>query len=187
MPKTRTEFSPEFKREAVALLEGSGRPLMQVATEVGISPSMLRNWRAVVRGGTVRSRSTTSTVSPMPSPADQASEITRLKRELDRTRMERDVLIMRSASSRRCRDELPIHPRPCRQMADPADVSGPRGLASGYYAWRNRPDSARVVANRALLTDVRRLHGEHHGRYGSPRMRHSAPKAGRRVVAASRG
>ena len=31
-------------------------------------------------------------VSPLPSPADQASEITRLRRELDRTRLERDVL-----------------------------------------------------------------------------------------------
>ena len=92
MPKTRREFSPEFKREAVALLESSGRPLMQVATEVGISPSMLRTWRGVVRGGTVRSRGTASPLSPTPSPADQASEITRLRRELDRTRMERDVL-----------------------------------------------------------------------------------------------
>ena len=92
MPKTRREFSPEFKREAVALLETSGRPLMRVATEVGISPSMLRNWRAVVRGGTARSRAATPNVSLMPSLADQASEITRLKRELDRTRMERDVL-----------------------------------------------------------------------------------------------
>ena len=43
-----------------ALLEGSGRPLMQVATEVGISPSMLRNWRAAVHGGTARSRATAS-------------------------------------------------------------------------------------------------------------------------------
>ena len=42
--------------------------------------------------------------------------------------------------------------------------------ATGYYAWRNRPDSARAVANRALLIDVRRLHADHHGRYGSPRM-----------------
>lgn len=93
MPKTRREFSPEFKRETVALLEGSGRPLMQVATEVGISPSMLRNWRAAVRGGSARSRVALSPGSPpLPSPADQASEITRLKRELDRTRMERDVL-----------------------------------------------------------------------------------------------
>ena len=31
MPNARREFSPEFKREAVALLESSGRPLMQVA------------------------------------------------------------------------------------------------------------------------------------------------------------
>lgn len=88
MAKTRREFSPEFKREAVALLESGGRPLMQVATELGISPSMLRNWRAAVLVGTVRSRAE----MPMPSPADQASEITRLKRALDRTRMERDIL-----------------------------------------------------------------------------------------------
>jgi len=83
MPKTRRESSPVFKQEAVALLEGSGRPLMQVATEVGISPSMLRNWRAAVHGGTARSRAATPSVSPLPSPADQASEITRLKRELE--------------------------------------------------------------------------------------------------------
>ena len=95
MTKTRREFSPEFKREAVALLESSGRPLMQVATEVGISPSMLRNWRAVVNAGARRSRGEQTrrpSFRRMPSPADQASEITRLRRELDRTRMERDVL-----------------------------------------------------------------------------------------------
>lgn len=45
MAKTRREFSTEFKLETVALLESSGGPLMQVATEVDISPSMLRNWR----------------------------------------------------------------------------------------------------------------------------------------------
>ena len=44
MTKTRREFSPEFKRETVALLESSGRPLMQVATEIGILPgALLRN------------------------------------------------------------------------------------------------------------------------------------------------
>ncbi|MDP3410138.1 MAG: transposase [Bosea sp. (in: a-proteobacteria)] len=92
MPKPRREFSPEFKREAVALLESSGWPLMQVATEVGISPSVLRNWRAVIHGGPPRSRVATPGTSPLPTPADQAAEIARLKRELDRTRMERDVL-----------------------------------------------------------------------------------------------
>ena len=92
MTKTRREFSPEFKRETVALLESSGRPLMQVATEIGISPSMLRNWRALIHGGSARTRTTQASASAMASPADQAAEITRLKRELDRTCMERDVL-----------------------------------------------------------------------------------------------
>jgi transposase len=92
MTKTRREFAPEFKREAVALFESSGRPLMQVATEVGISPSMLRNWRAAIHTGAARSRAVAAGVPTLPSPADQAAEIARLKRDLDRTRMERDVL-----------------------------------------------------------------------------------------------
>jgi transposase len=37
-------------------------------------------------------------LSPMASPADQAAEIARLRRELDRTRMERDVLKNRRGS-----------------------------------------------------------------------------------------
>jgi transposase len=92
MTKTRREFAPEFKREAVALFESSGRPLMQVATEVGISPSLLRNWRAAIHTGAARSRAVAAGVPTLPSPADQAAEIARLKRDLDRTRMERDVL-----------------------------------------------------------------------------------------------
>src|SRR3954468_14375999 len=102
MTKTRRDFTPEFKREAVALLESSGRPLMQIATELGISPSMLRNWRAVVNGASPRSktgsRAPATGASPMTSPADQAAEIARLRRELDRTRMERDVLKNRRGS-----------------------------------------------------------------------------------------
>jgi transposase len=100
--KMRREFTPEFKREAVALLESSGRPLMQIATELGISPSMLRNWRTVVHGGIPRSRAgskgSATSSAPMTSPADQAAEIARLRRELDRTRMERDVLKNRRGS-----------------------------------------------------------------------------------------
>ncbi len=96
MAKTRREFTPEFKREAVALLEASGRPQLRIATELGIQPSMLRQWRATVNGSVSRPRSAgsppASPTSPVASPSDQAAEIARLRRELDRTRMERDVL-----------------------------------------------------------------------------------------------
>jgi len=96
MSKTRREFAPEFKREAVALLESSGRPLTQVAGELGIQPSMLRAWRRTMQGGAPqprpRARLEGVTTPSGPSPADLASQNTKLKRELDRTRMERDVL-----------------------------------------------------------------------------------------------
>jgi transposase InsO family protein len=48
--------------------------------------------------------------------------------------------------------------------------------ASGYYAWRSRPESQRAMANRRLLQEVQRLHAQHQGRYGSPRM-HAALRA----------
>ena len=96
MSKTRREFAPEFKREAVALLESRGRPLTQVASELGIQPSMLRAWRKMTEGGVAQRRPRVGSegVAPPtgPSPADLASQNAKLKRELDRTRMERDVL-----------------------------------------------------------------------------------------------
>jgi transposase len=58
MTKARRSFTDEFKREAVALLQTSGRPLMQIANELGIQPSMLRNWRTAHLGGLRGYRST---------------------------------------------------------------------------------------------------------------------------------
>ena len=88
----RRHFTDEFKQEAVALLVSSGRPLSQIASELGISPSMLRNWRNRSEG-----RNAGSTLRPIPAPAphsapDSGSEISRLRRENDRLRMERDIL-----------------------------------------------------------------------------------------------
>jgi transposase len=99
MNKTRRECTPEFKQEAVALLRSSGRPLTQVAGELGIQPSMLRSWRRRQNGEVLRPQpftagngSVASAAGSASSPADQAAEITRLRRELERTRLERDIL-----------------------------------------------------------------------------------------------
>ena len=94
---TRREFTDEFRREAVALWETSGRMQIDVARELGIQPSLLRRWQKQVHdlppapavGSRPAIRPATST---MASPADQAAEIARLKRELERARMERDIL-----------------------------------------------------------------------------------------------
>jgi transposase len=90
--KTRRAFTDEFKREAVSLLEGSGRPLTQVATELGIQPAMLRAWRGngTIAAGLVALPARPASGTAAPS-AEQA-EIRRLQKELDRAQMERDIL-----------------------------------------------------------------------------------------------
>ena len=91
---TKRRFTEEFEREAVALWETSGRLQTEVATELGIMPTMLRRWQRKLQESSASSASPAAKppVSPMASPADQASEIARLRRDLDRARMERDIL-----------------------------------------------------------------------------------------------
>ena len=39
---------------------------------------------------------------------------------------------------------------------------------SGYYAWRDRPESRRALESRQLLAHIRRSHGRSRQRDGSP-------------------
>ena len=92
MSQGRRKFTDEFKREAVALLASSGRPLSRIASELGISPSMLRNWRNGSGERDAGSARHTIPASAPHSAPDPAAEITRLRRENDRLRTERDIL-----------------------------------------------------------------------------------------------
>jgi transposase InsO family protein len=55
---------------------------------------------------------------------------------------------------------------------------------AGYYAWRSRPESRRSAANRHLIDDIKRVHRDTSGRYGSPRIHIELKAQGR---GASRG
>ena len=91
MATTRRSLTDEFKREAVSLLASSGRPLTQVATELGIQPSMLRTWRGAVNG-TAKATSGPGTTPLLAAASAEQVEIRRLRRELERAQMERDIL-----------------------------------------------------------------------------------------------
>ena len=60
---------------------------------------------------------------------------------------------------------------PIRTMARVLKVS-----ASGYYAWRSRPASARATADADLTRHIRTIHAGSHGTYGAPRV-HAELKA----------
>src|SRR6476659_9642698 len=62
---------------------------------------------------------------------------------------------------------------PVRVLRDALGVS-----PSGYHAWRSLPESPREIANRELPSDIRRVHAEHRGRYGGPRIHAELRAAG---------
>ena len=66
--------------------------IIAVANELGLHETVLRRWiQRYGEPGAVPVRRISTAASSGPSPADLAAENARLKRELDRARMERDI------------------------------------------------------------------------------------------------
>ena len=83
MPETRRQFSEEFREGAVRIVRETGRPIAQVARELGINAGTLGNWVAKDRAG----RGDRPQLSE-----DERVELARLRRENTELRMQRDVL-----------------------------------------------------------------------------------------------
>jgi transposase len=79
--RNRRKFTPEFKAEAVEMVEAAGGNIAQVAKELGNYDSTLGNWVHKAR----------EQAAGAPT-AEERAEIRELKRELERTRRERDIL-----------------------------------------------------------------------------------------------
>jgi transposase len=82
----RREFTPEFKREAVRFSRKPGISRLQAAKELGIHVNVLRAWQSKFDSGGWDATPGKDLKS------EQAKEIERLKRELDRVKTERDIL-----------------------------------------------------------------------------------------------
>jgi transposase len=86
MKKVQKTYTAEFKREAVRLAQTSGKPIAQVARELGISDTSIHQWRKelAAHGDEAYPGSGHQTA--------QEEGLRRLKRELEVTRQERDIL-----------------------------------------------------------------------------------------------
>ena len=77
----RRRYSPEFKAEAVRLIMESDESITQIARDLGVSEPSLRAWVEAAR--------------PRPAKTltdDERSELVRLRRDIRRVEMERDIL-----------------------------------------------------------------------------------------------
>ena len=81
--RTRRQFTQEFKRDAVQLVRTSGRPIAEIARELGIYDSTLGNWvrQDAIDRGEQEGLST-----------EERARLRDLEAENARLRMERDLL-----------------------------------------------------------------------------------------------
>jgi transposase len=83
MSETRRRFDPDFKEGAVRIVVETGKPIAQVARELGVNPGTLANWVALERHRQEQAGGVSQ---------DERVELVRLRAECARLRMERDVL-----------------------------------------------------------------------------------------------
>ena len=83
MPEKRTKYDREFREGAIRIVNETGRPIAQVARELGVNAGTLGKWVARDR----ENRQNTAGLS-----TGDIEELKRLRAEVAELRMERDVL-----------------------------------------------------------------------------------------------
>ncbi len=92
MGSARRKFTAEFKAEAVELVINSGRPVAEVARDLGINEGTLGNWvNAAEKRGEFKEK---------PLEVDERARLKELEEENRRLKMEREVLKKAAADSR---------------------------------------------------------------------------------------
>ena len=165
MPRTRPPYSPEFRQQMVELVK-AGRTPEELSREFEPTAQTIHNWvKQSDRDAGVRSDGLTSS---------EREELRNLRRENKRLRVEREILKSRGLVRSGVRLSAPeafefVRANQAefsvRLMCEVLSVS-----PSGYYAWRKRPPSRRLVENERLLNRIREIHTFSRDTYGQPRM-----------------
>lgn len=80
MTKKQRSYTDEFRREAVQLMETSGKPVAQIARDLGVNDNVLYRWRKRFGSGAGKAHN------------EQASNVDTLEAELKRVRQELEVV-----------------------------------------------------------------------------------------------
>lgn len=127
------KYSDEFKQEVLAMVAGGERSVSQIERDLDITPGLIYKWQQ-------RYRVVEEKLQPSAERVEEA-EIRRLKREVEITRQERDILKKPFEYSRGgSREALSVHSSSSPDVSGAADVRG----AGGGLEWVLRLAEART-------------------------------------------
>ena len=161
--RTRRSFTDDYKTGAVRLVLDEGKTVASAARDLGLTESSFRNWVEQARADRTKGKTGLTTA--------EREELARLRKEVRELRMERDVLkkaaaffakdyLMRFAWIQTEKASYPLT-KLCRWLGV---------TPSGFYAWRQRPESTHAREDRRLKVLVQASFAESKQRYGSPRI-----------------
>ncbi|MEU2135292.1 IS3 family transposase [Streptomyces sp. NPDC018352] len=191
------DYSDEFKADAVALYESTpGAIYKSIAADLGVNRATLREWvlrdreRRGITAAIAKPGAQPREAVPSADPDERVRQLEARVAELEASERklatERDIL--RKAAKYFRRDEL-VRSRfqfvddhrntyEVKRLCQVLDVN-----RSSYYKWRAGAEAraTRQREDRILAEEIREVHGESGGVYGSPRVTAELREKGRRV------
>jgi len=172
MSKRRSAYPPEFRRQMVELVR-SGRNPEELSREFEPTAQAIRNW--VAQGDRDEGRRADGLTTAGPSAAGEP------------TAQDRARDLVKSRGLVRSGDQIdPVEGFEFvkRDQADypVATLCRILGIStSGYYAWLNRPPSARAQSDARLSERIWALHQRSRSSYGVPRILEDLQEEGERI------
>ncbi|WP_328404212.1 IS3 family transposase [Streptomyces sp. NBC_00390] len=191
------DYSDEFKADAVGLYASTpGATYKSIAADLGVNRATLREWvlrdreRRGITAAAAKPDAQPREAAPSADPNERVRQLEARVAELEASERklatERDIL--RKAAKYFRRDEL-VRGR-FQFVDDHRDIYEVKRLChvldvnrSSYYKWLAGAEAraARQHKDRILAEEIREVHGESGGAYGSPRVTAELREKGRRV------
>ncbi|MFZ0188282.1 MAG: IS3 family transposase [Streptosporangiaceae bacterium] len=174
MPRPKKSFSPEFKDEAVKMVIETSRPIARVAKELGINEGTLGNWVGIYRREHA-GEEPALTVNERARLRELERETRELKMENDFLKKAAGVLCQRSSVSDKF--EFIDVEYAAYQESDEQYVPSIVKMCiwmqvsrSGFYGWRDKPESATAKRRGILALYIRKSFGDSDDTYGYRRV-----------------